>query len=192
VTTSGPDSQSNSSYFCCLLTNHDTSCVVTRGHPFIASHLIPRCLGSDGVRGVMEHFVGPAGANGIGVYDAQIGVALCSNLDHWVDTFQAGFYHVTVSYLMCLFIVTQLPTLHRTIPISSTISSGMSLICLSLARVCKHSQNSMQSSLDFMASLSHSLSRLEEMNHCTHQVSSIGTICNVSSVVLELTSTGHP
>jgi hypothetical protein len=32
----------------------------------------------------MEHFVGPAGANGIGVYDAQIGVALCSNLDHWV------------------------------------------------------------------------------------------------------------
>jgi hypothetical protein len=105
VTTGGSQSQSNSSSLRRLLADRDASCVVTQDSPFVASHLIPRRLGSDGVRDVMERFVGPAEADRVHLYDTQIGVSLCSNLDRWVDTFQAGFYHVTVSFLLYLFIV---------------------------------------------------------------------------------------
>ena len=95
VTTRGPQSQSSSTAFKRSLLQRDGFCVVTRSAPSIASHLIPRRVGSDGATEIMERFVG--GTEEIDPYDPRIGVMLVITVDHWVDLYQLGFYHTTVS-----------------------------------------------------------------------------------------------
>ena len=57
VTTSGSKSQSSSTAFKLSLLWYDGFCVMTRSASAIASHLIPRCVESDGTTEIMEHFV---------------------------------------------------------------------------------------------------------------------------------------
>lgn len=96
VTTRGSQSQSGSTAFKTSLLQRDGFCVVTRSAPSIASHLIPRRVGSDGATEIMGRFVG--GNETIDRYDPRIGIMLVSTVDHWVDLYQLGFYYVTVSY----------------------------------------------------------------------------------------------
>lgn len=94
-----PEKKTTSSTFCSHLKARDAGCVVVGcADPVVASHLIPRCIGSAGAKGVVEWFAGVTEAQGIEAYDPRIGVTLSSGLDHWVDLFEAGFYHITVSY----------------------------------------------------------------------------------------------
>ena len=95
VTTSGSQSQSSSAAFKRSLLRRDGFCVVIESAPSIACHLIPRRIGSDGATEIMERFVG--GTETIDPYDPRIGVMLSSNIDHWVDLYQLGFHHTTVS-----------------------------------------------------------------------------------------------
>lgn len=103
VTTLGSQTQSSASTFRHHLLERDASCVVTQAAPTKASHLIPRRLGDAGIGDAVGHFVGAAEAAGVHQFDPQIGITISSNLDEWVDSFQVGFYHVTVSCL-CLSI----------------------------------------------------------------------------------------
>ena len=75
------------------------SCGITRiPYNAIASHLIPKRMGSDGARDAIERFSGPQTALGTHSFDSRIGILLTSNLDSLVDFYKLGFYHVTVSY----------------------------------------------------------------------------------------------
>ncbi|KAH8992772.1 hypothetical protein EDB86DRAFT_1414996 [Lactarius hatsudake] len=64
-----------------------------------ASHLIPKCLGTEGANDIVNRFVSAAEVMGIHPrihkYHASIGILLHIGLDSLVDTFQAGFYHDT-------------------------------------------------------------------------------------------------
>jgi hypothetical protein len=66
--------------------------------PIKTSHLIPRRLGPDGVTDVVERFTGVTGVTDVDIFDPRIGIILLESVDHWVDHFQAGFYHITVSH----------------------------------------------------------------------------------------------
>jgi hypothetical protein len=99
VTTRG--SQSSASTFHTLTLQRDAACVVTRvSSPvaLVASHLIPRCIGSDGVKAIVERFVSVTEATGTHEYDPRIGIMLLSGLNCSVDVYEVGFYHITVSY----------------------------------------------------------------------------------------------
>jgi hypothetical protein len=97
VTTRG--SQSTASTFHTLTLQRDAACAVTRiSSPLVASHLIPRRIGSDGVKAIVERFVGVTEATGIHEYDPRIGIMLFSSLNYTVDHYQVGLYHITVSY----------------------------------------------------------------------------------------------
>jgi hypothetical protein len=93
-----PGSESNSTTFTTSLSHRDNGCVVTKvTTPVIASHLIPKRLGSDGVQAIVTRFSGTQAAVGIHRFDPQIGILLCSTLDNLVDSFRLGFYHDAVS-----------------------------------------------------------------------------------------------
>ena len=106
VTTSGSESQTSAFTLQRLLIEHDRGDVVT-GFPalLVSSHLIPRCIGSDGAQAIVEQFVGVNEANGIHQYDPRIGVPCFICLDHWACHWvhlyevqdEVGFYHITVS-----------------------------------------------------------------------------------------------
>ncbi|KAF9510047.1 hypothetical protein BS47DRAFT_1348462 [Hydnum rufescens UP504] len=93
VTTAG--AQSSSTMFRELLHLRDGSqCVVTEAvTSLIASHLIPKRLGSDGARDVVTRFSGAQAALGIYSFAPKIGILLWSPLDTLVDHFHLGFYH---------------------------------------------------------------------------------------------------
>jgi len=75
------------------------ACGVTRiPSPLIASHLIPKRMGTVGATDVITRFSGPQIALGIDAFDPRIGILLFSALDVLVDHYKLGFYHVTVSY----------------------------------------------------------------------------------------------
>ncbi len=99
VTTHG--SESSSSTFHRLLLQRDSGCAVTTNeYSVIASHLIPRCIGSDSAKAIVEQFVGVTEAADIHQYHPKIGILLFSGLSYSVDIFQAGFYHIAVSHQM--------------------------------------------------------------------------------------------
>jgi len=99
VTTQGSASRSNANTFHRLLEQRDDVCVVSRClAPLVASHLIPRRIGTDGAKAVVERFVSVAEATDIHHYHPKIGILLLTSLDYWVDRYEAGFYHITVSH----------------------------------------------------------------------------------------------
>lgn len=122
MTTHG--SASNAATFYEDLIRRDARCVVSGTEvPVSASHLIPKCIGSDGARDIVERYVGATEATGIHQFDPRIGITLLKSVGHWVTLFQAGFYHITVSRRMQLFIVLLNIAWHITIFIPSTIST---------------------------------------------------------------------
>jgi hypothetical protein len=97
VTTTG--TASNATTFREQLERRDSRCVVCGSDmPIKTSHLIPRRLGPDGVTDVVERFTGVTGVTDVDIFDPRIGIILLESVDHWVDHFQAGFYHITVSH----------------------------------------------------------------------------------------------
>lgn len=52
-------------------------------------------MGTDGVKEVVERFVGVLAAVGFHIFHPGIGVLLFSGLDSLVDQYKLGFYHVT-------------------------------------------------------------------------------------------------
>ncbi|KAI9463729.1 hypothetical protein BJY52DRAFT_933290 [Lactarius psammicola] len=96
VTNQGPVSRSNAAEFRRQLEERDNGCVVCRwSSPLVASHLIPRRVHTENAIEIVKRFVGPAEARDIHDYHPMSGVMLFSSVDHWVDLYQAGFYHIT-------------------------------------------------------------------------------------------------
>lgn len=62
----------------------------------VATHLIPKRMGSDGAKAVVERFSGLQSAGGIHRYDARIGILLSYALDLRADNYELGFYHIAV------------------------------------------------------------------------------------------------
>jgi hypothetical protein len=99
VTSAG--SESSSTTFSRHLELRDGGCVVTRAATsLIASHLIPKRLGTDGAKEVVTRFVAANAALDVHRFHPDIGVLLFSALDSLVDQYKLGFYHVGVSNLM--------------------------------------------------------------------------------------------
>ena len=118
------ESAFNATAFHDLLIKCDAICVVSGSEaPLKASYLIPRHIGSDRARDIMEQFADVTEATGIHNYDPRIGIMLFKGVDYWVDRFQVGFYHIAVSHQMQLFITLPNIACHRMIPITSTIST---------------------------------------------------------------------
>jgi hypothetical protein len=89
------ESVSNSSTFRTQLNERDGGCVLTRQlFPLAASHLIPMRIGSDGARETVERFAGVAEATGINQFDPRVGIMLFKGVDHWIDVYDAAFYHI--------------------------------------------------------------------------------------------------
>lgn len=84
-------------------------CVVTGAElSLVASHLIPKCLGTDGAKGIVTRFSGEQAAQDINKFDPRIMILLSDTLDTLVDLYDLGFYHVgdiMVSYHIELSIV---------------------------------------------------------------------------------------
>jgi len=105
VTTQGSASWSNANAFHRILDQRDGVCVVSRClDPLVASHLIPRHIGTDGAKAIVKRFASVSEATDIHDFHLKIGILLVTGLDNWVDHYHAGFYHVTVSHPMHLFI----------------------------------------------------------------------------------------
>lgn len=99
-------SESSSTTFRRKITERDAGCVVTRSpDSLVASHLVPKRMGSEGAREVVTRFVGTEEAIGIHRYNARIGILLMSTLDGLVDHYQLGFYRATVSQKIMVLII---------------------------------------------------------------------------------------
>ncbi|CAA7268420.1 unnamed protein product [Cyclocybe aegerita] len=74
----------------------DGVCVVTGAlSSFVASHLIPKRMGTDGAKTVVTEFVGAQAALGVHRFHPMIGILLLKTLDDRVDQYTLGFYHNT-------------------------------------------------------------------------------------------------
>jgi hypothetical protein len=62
------------------------------------SHLIPKRIGSDGAKDIVERFSGARAAVGIDKFDPRIGLLLNTDMDSLVVHLHLGFYHVAVSH----------------------------------------------------------------------------------------------
>ena len=86
---------------CCASFHEDhfrcnAKCAVSGSEcPVTASHLIPRCIGSDGARDVVERFAGVTENTSIRKFDPRIGITFFKGVGHWAKLFQAGFYGST-------------------------------------------------------------------------------------------------
>lgn len=96
----------SSAQFCEDLIARDGKCVVCHTNPVIASHLIPRRLGTDGAKAAVERFCGTRDAVGVHRFDPRIGILLFVGLAKYVECYQVGFYHAMVSYQLALGAVT--------------------------------------------------------------------------------------
>jgi hypothetical protein len=98
-------SESSASTFRHHIELRDDGCVVTRvPRSLVASHLIPKRMGTEGAKDVVTRFVGAQASIGIHRFSPDIGVLLVSTLDSLVDSYKLGFYHVTVSTHMGVWI----------------------------------------------------------------------------------------
>jgi hypothetical protein len=61
-------------------------------------------MGTEGAKDVVTRFVGAQASIGIHRFSPDIGVLLVSTLDSLVDSYKLGFYHVTVSTHMGVWI----------------------------------------------------------------------------------------
>jgi len=124
VTTQGSASRSSANAFRRILEQRDSVCVVCRYRaPLVASHLIPRRIGTDGAKTIVERFVGVFEATDIHDFHPKIGILLFIALDTWVGRYQAGFYHITVSHPTHLIIVLLNIAWCSTMLINSTVSA---------------------------------------------------------------------
>jgi len=91
-------SESSSTTFRRHLELRDGGCVVTRAATsLIASHLIPKRMGTDGAKDVVTRFEGVIAALNVHRFHPETGVLLFSALDSLVHHYKLGFYHVVVS-----------------------------------------------------------------------------------------------
>jgi hypothetical protein len=94
------DSKSSATTFRRHLDLRDGSCAVTQSsYSLIASHLIPKRMGTGGAKEVVTRFVGAQEAQDIHRFHPSIGVLLFSALDTLVDHYTLGFYHDVVRKL---------------------------------------------------------------------------------------------
>lgn len=92
-------SESNATAFREKIRQRDGAyCILTssRSHP-IASHLIPKRMGTEGVKAVMTRFVGAGEEVGLHKFHPKIGILLMTNLDKLVESYKLGFYLNSVS-----------------------------------------------------------------------------------------------
>ena len=76
----------------------DDRCVVTHlAELLVASHLLPKRMGTEGAKRVVEEFVGAQAARQVHRFHAMIGILLIGSLDDLVDKYMLGFYHNAVS-----------------------------------------------------------------------------------------------
>ncbi len=78
------------------------TCVITSApSSLIASHLIPKRMGTEGAKAVVMEFVGAQTAIDVHRFHPMIGIFLLSSLDKRVDLYKLGFYHNAVSDDIC-------------------------------------------------------------------------------------------
>ena len=93
-------SESSAATFQQDLNLRDGVCVVSQNtSSLIASHLVPKRIGTEGAKEVVTRFVGAGAARGIHRFHSSLGILLTSTLDYLVDRYKVGFYHVTVRNL---------------------------------------------------------------------------------------------
>ena len=94
--------QSSASTFRRNLRHRDADKCVITGSPLtlVASHLIPKRMGTEGVKNVFRDFVGAHVAQ-VHRFHPMIGILLNANADKLVDLYHLGFYHNTVSTHTC-------------------------------------------------------------------------------------------
>lgn len=95
-------SASSSSTFRKHISDRDgNQCMVTSvPNGLIASHLIPKRIGTDGTYNIVTRFSGGQAAIGIHRYDPRVGILLSSPLDGHLDNYKLGFWHITVSHCL--------------------------------------------------------------------------------------------
>jgi len=99
-------SKSGVSTFSQGITERDGTCVVTSSFwALAASHLIPKRMGTDGVKAIVREFVGAQAASHVHGFHPIIGICLNSNLCERVGQYVLGFYHNTVSHHTCSIIL---------------------------------------------------------------------------------------
>ncbi|KAJ3502954.1 hypothetical protein NLJ89_g8654 [Agrocybe chaxingu] len=77
-------------------TRDGMACVVSgASSSLIASHLIPKRIGTDGAKAIVTDFVGAQATLGVHRFHPMIGIFLLKTLDDRVDRYTLGFYHVT-------------------------------------------------------------------------------------------------
>ena len=69
----------------------------------IATHLIPKRIGTEGVRSVVADFVGTLEAQHAHNFHAMIGILLTYALEKEVTQYMLGFYHIAVSNAVYIF-----------------------------------------------------------------------------------------
>ncbi len=96
-------SESSASTFCQGITERDGgTCVVTSApSSLVASHLIPKRMGTEGAKAVVTEFVGAQAAIHVHKFHPMTGVLLLSPLSDRVDQYILGFYHNTVGNHTC-------------------------------------------------------------------------------------------
>jgi len=76
----------------------DGRCAVTRlRQQLVASHLIPKRMGTEGVKSVVADFVGEQETHYAHKFHEMIGILLIGTLDVEVDRYMLDFFHVAVS-----------------------------------------------------------------------------------------------
>ena len=65
-------------------------------HSLIASHLVPKRLGTNGAKEVVTRFMGAEAARDIHRFHPCFGILLTSTLNNLVDRYKLGFYDATV------------------------------------------------------------------------------------------------
>lgn len=94
-------SVSNAATFHRDLNLRDGACVVTQNPTsLIASHLVPKRIGTEGAKDVVTRFVGAEAARDIHRFHPYLGILLTSTLDYLVNRYKLGFYHDTVRNLI--------------------------------------------------------------------------------------------
>ena len=102
LTSRGATATTSASTFRQNIDKRDVACVVTKSgtaSSLTASHLVPKRVGDEGAKAIMERFVGVGESRDIHKFHPSLGVLLFKTLDALVDCNELGFYHETVRNL---------------------------------------------------------------------------------------------